>query len=57
MSPIRLDYVDILPTQNVESEAFCIAELVKKRYDKNKALTTSSAYQQEKLDEVLDNLK
>ena len=97
-----LDHVDILLAQNVGSKAFCIAELLKKGYDRDKVLMTGDApgdldaarangvfyypilvrhegeswaefretavdrliggsyggaYQQEKLDALLDNLK
>lgn len=38
-----LDHVDILLAQNVGSKAFCIAELLKKGYDKDKVLMTGDA--------------
>lgn len=38
-----LDHVDILLAQNVGSKAFCIAELLKKGYDKGKVLMTGDA--------------
>lgn len=38
-----LGHVDILLAQNVESKAFCIAELLKKGYDKDQVLTTGDA--------------
>ena len=38
-----LDHVDILLAQNVGSKAFCIAELLKKGYDRDKVLMTGDA--------------
>lgn len=38
-----LDHVDILLAQNVGSKAFCIQELLKKGYDKDKVLMTGDA--------------
>lgn len=38
-----LDHVDILLAQNVGSKAFCIAELLKKGYDKDRVLMTGDA--------------
>ena len=38
-----LDHVDILLAQNVGSKAFCIAELLKKGYDKDKVLMAGDA--------------
>ena len=38
-----LEHVDILLAQNVGSKAFCIAELLKKGYDKDKVLMTGDA--------------
>lgn len=38
-----LDQVDILLAQNVGSKAFCIAELLKKGYDKDRVLMTGDA--------------
>lgn len=38
-----LDHVDILLAQNVGSKAFCIAQLLKKGYDKDKVLMTGDA--------------
>lgn len=38
-----LDYVDILLAQNVGSKAFCIQELLRKGYDKDKVLMTGDA--------------
>lgn len=38
-----LQYVDILLAQNVGSKAYCIGELVKKGYDKNKVLMIGDA--------------
>lgn len=38
-----LGHVDILLAQNVGSKAFCIAELLKKGYDKDKVLMTGDA--------------
>lgn len=38
-----LEHVDILMAQNVGSKAFCIQEMVKKGYDKDKVLMTGDA--------------
>lgn len=38
-----LEHVDIILTQDVGSKAFCIQELLKKGYDKNKVLMTGDA--------------
>lgn len=38
-----LDYVDIIMAQNVGSKAFCIGEMLKKGYDKDKVLMTGDA--------------
>ncbi len=38
-----LEHVDILLAQNVGSKAFCIAELLKKGYDRDKVLMTGDA--------------
>lgn len=38
-----LDHVDILLAQNVGSKAFCIAELLKKGYDRDRVLMTGDA--------------
>lgn len=38
-----LDYVDILLSQNVGSKAYCIQELLKKGYEKDKALMVGDA--------------
>lgn len=38
-----LDYVDIVMSQNVGSKAFCIQEMLKKGYDKDKVLMTGDA--------------
>ncbi len=39
----RPGHADISPAQNVGSKAFCIAELFKKGYDKDKAPITGNA--------------
>ena len=38
-----LDHVDIIMSQNVGSKAFCIGEMLKKGYDKDKVLMTGDA--------------
>lgn len=38
-----LDYVDIVMSQNVGSKAFCIGEMLKKGYDKDKVLMAGDA--------------
>ena len=38
-----MEHVDILRAQDVGSKAFCIAELLKKGYDKEKVLMTGDA--------------
>lgn len=38
-----LDHVDIIMSQNVGSKAFCIQELLKKGYDKDKVMMTGDA--------------
>ena len=38
-----LDYVDIIMAQNVGSKAFCIGEMLKKGYEKDKVLMTGDA--------------
>lgn len=38
-----MEHVDVLLAQNVGSKAFCIAELLKKGYDKDKVLMTGDA--------------